>query len=171
VTLYEALAGSPPHGDHDVRSLMRKLQEDAPPLETRVRVPGPLGASIMAAVARDPARRPSAEQFATMLAATEAIALPEPMPVAGWTRTQKLVVAALAVLALLVLIWRVSSRSSSSTPSLGATPQTQEERAEEDPATESDQPTVDQDGNPVDDEAYDQANRRGRGHGKKHHRD
>jgi eukaryotic-like serine/threonine-protein kinase len=192
VTLYEALAGTPPHGDHDMRSLMRKLEEDPPPLHTRVSVPGPLGASIMAAVARDPARRPTAEQLANMLSAVEhtpviphvtatsfgigPVVLPRaaspvtlsvgpPVAAAGWTRTQKLVVAAVAVLALLVIIWRVRDRSEPAVQNVNA-------HADEDREPEDDQPMVyDQYGNPVDEETrqqvLDEMNSRGRGRGKK----
>jgi eukaryotic-like serine/threonine-protein kinase len=197
VTLYEALAGTPPHGDHDMRSLMRKLEEDPPPLHTRVSVPGPLGASIMAAVARDPARRPTAEQLANMLSAVEHVPFVPPVtatslgispvvlpraasPVTlsagparagttGWTRTQKLVVAAVAVLALLVIIWRVRDGSAPSDNGSNARAADDEDNREPD----EEQPTVlDQYGNPVDEETakqiLDEMNSRGRGRGKKH---
>jgi eukaryotic-like serine/threonine-protein kinase len=198
VTLYEALAGSPPHGDHGMQSLMRKLEEDAPPLHTRVSVPGPLGASIMAAVARDPSRRPTAEQLANMLAAVEQVPViphvsatslgiaPVVLPraaspvtlstgpaavvaAAGWTRNQKLVVAAIAVLALLLIIWRVRDRPAADASAPSANAEDTEESSE--PA--DDQPMVyDQDGNPVDEETrrqvLDEMNSRGRGRGKKH---
>ncbi|HEY5951826.1 MAG TPA: serine/threonine-protein kinase, partial [Kofleriaceae bacterium] len=143
VTLYEALAGTPPHGDNGMQSLMRKLEEDPPPLHTRVSVPGPLGASIMAAVARDPARRPTAEQLANMLCAVEQVpviehvsatslgvapfalppaAAPVTLPAApagatGWSRTQKLVVAAIVALALVLIVWRVRDRPNPTVPS------------------------------------------------------
>src|SRR5213076_2642832 len=42
---------------------------EAPALaEKRADVPGPVGAAIMTGLARDPAKRPSAEQFAKLLA-------------------------------------------------------------------------------------------------------
>ncbi|HEY5944668.1 MAG TPA: serine/threonine-protein kinase, partial [Kofleriaceae bacterium] len=34
-TLYEALAGGPPHGDHDMAALLRKLEAPPPPLRER----------------------------------------------------------------------------------------------------------------------------------------
>jgi len=66
-TLYEALTGAPPHG-HDLPSIMRKLQDDATHVSTRCVVPPALANAIMAGLARDPARRPSAEAFAQLLA-------------------------------------------------------------------------------------------------------
>jgi serine/threonine-protein kinase len=69
-TLYEALVGTPPHGDHDMRSVIRKLEADPPPLSTHRPLPASLEAAIMATLARDPARRPSADQLAHMLAVT-----------------------------------------------------------------------------------------------------
>jgi serine/threonine-protein kinase len=70
-TLYEAIAGVPPHGDHDMRSLLRKLEAPAPPLRELRAVPPSLEAAIMAAVALEPAQRPSAEELASRLAAFE----------------------------------------------------------------------------------------------------
>lgn len=67
-TLYEALAGQPPYGNHDMASLIRKLEEEPTPIAAVVAAPGALGDAIMAALARDPARRPSALQLAAMLA-------------------------------------------------------------------------------------------------------
>lgn len=67
-TLYEALAGQPPYGNHDMASLIRKLEEEPTPIAAVVAAPGVLGDAIMAALARDPARRPSALQLAAMLA-------------------------------------------------------------------------------------------------------
>jgi hypothetical protein len=91
-TLYEALTGAPPYGDHDMQSLVRKLEQDPPPLREQIAVPPALGDVIMAALSRDPARRPSAEQLAQRLASadmSEARALPAAgfpaagLPVAG----------------------------------------------------------------------------------------
>lgn len=67
-TLYEALAGGPPHGDHDMQSIVRKLESEAPPIHTKREVPSILGDAIMAALSRDPARRPSAAELAARLA-------------------------------------------------------------------------------------------------------
>ena len=117
-TLYEALTGQPPYGDHDMQSLVRKLEEDAPPLHTRTRVtvPGPLGDAIMASLSRDPTKRPTAEQLGQMLSALEPPAKRAPAAAAaaagGWTRTQKLVVAGIAAVVLGVVGWRLASRPS-----------------------------------------------------------
>jgi serine/threonine protein kinase len=69
-TLYEALAGAPPHGEHDMPSVVRKLEHDPPPLHLRCPVPRTMADAIMAALARDPAARPTADQLAQRLAAT-----------------------------------------------------------------------------------------------------
>jgi serine/threonine-protein kinase len=61
-TLYEALSGAPPHGDHDMRSVIRKLDHEAPALSEKRDVPGALGAAIMAGLSRDPEKRPTAER-------------------------------------------------------------------------------------------------------------
>ena len=187
VTLYEALAGMPPHGDHDMRSLMKKLSEDPPPVQTRVAVPGPLGDAIMAALARDPARRPSAEQLAHMLAATEAAgaavgpvaAVAAPLPRRSSSRKQKLVIAALAALLFGIIIWRArGDRSSPAAQAQTTTPaaetQAQEPDGEDNRPDEREPVLVDQDGNPLDEETARQVMdqmRRGRGHGKKHRGD
>ncbi|NVB82427.1 MAG: serine/threonine protein kinase [Kofleriaceae bacterium] len=185
VTLYEALAGTPPHGDHDMRSLMRKLSEDPPPVQTRVAVPGPLGAAIMAALARDPGRRPSAEQLASMLAATEHASAPPaasrdmavaPVATRGWTHKQKLVVAAIAVLALLFIIWRERDRPVPAAAANAHAPDATADEGEEISEPDLQQPTVlDQYGNPVDEETarqvLEQLQHEGRGRGRgKHHR-
>jgi eukaryotic-like serine/threonine-protein kinase len=85
VTLYEALTGAPPHGDHDMSSLLRKLDSPAPPLGTRRAVPPSLEAAIMAALELDPAQRPSAEELANRLAAFEdsMIGAPAAAPIAA----------------------------------------------------------------------------------------
>jgi serine/threonine-protein kinase len=67
-TLYEALAGAPPHGEHDMPSVVRKLEHDPPPLHLRCPVPRAMGDAIMAALARDPAARPTADELAHRLA-------------------------------------------------------------------------------------------------------
>ena len=79
-TLYEALAGAPPHGEHDMPSVVRKLEHDPPPLHLRCPVPRTMADAIMAALARDPSARPTADQFAQQLAATEEIAVVVPPP-------------------------------------------------------------------------------------------
>jgi hypothetical protein len=188
VSLYEALAGEPPHGDHGMQSLMRKLEQDAPPVQTRVNVPGPLGAAIMAAVSRDPARRPSAEQLANMMAAVEhtlpvgygtatqlgvvpmpAAASPVMLPAARTNANRsrmKLALAAIAVIALVLIIWRVRDDAGSNVPNASTSP------ADTDDDAADDQPMVlDQYGNPVDEETARQIledlDHRGRGRGKK----
>jgi len=70
-TLYEALTGAPPHGDHDMSSLLRKLDSPPPPLGARRAVPPSLEAAIMDALALDPKQRPSAEELADRIAAVE----------------------------------------------------------------------------------------------------
>ena len=70
-TLYEALAGAPPHGDHDMQSVVRKLEQDPPLLSMRREVPAALEDAIMATLARDPAQRPSADELAHLLAITD----------------------------------------------------------------------------------------------------
>ena len=79
-TLYEALAGAPPHGEHDMPSVVRKLEHDPPPLHLRCPVPRTMADAIMTALARDPAARPTADQFAQRLAATQELAVVAPPP-------------------------------------------------------------------------------------------
>jgi eukaryotic-like serine/threonine-protein kinase len=78
-TLYEALAGTTPHGEHDMQSLVRKLETDPTPLSARCTVPAALEHAIMAALSRDPARRPRADELAALLA-HEATALAPASP-------------------------------------------------------------------------------------------
>jgi hypothetical protein len=151
----------------------------------------------MAAVARDPARRPTAEQLANMLAAVEQVPIipsvtatrfgvgpvvlppvaapvtlssgPVPGGAPGWTRNQKLAVAAIALLALLLIIWRVRDPDSATGRN---EPNAAVEDSEDSREPEDDEPMVyDQYGNPVDEETrrqvLDEMNSRGRGRGKK----
>jgi eukaryotic-like serine/threonine-protein kinase len=97
-TLYEAIAGAPPHGDHDMQSVVRKLEHDPPPLHLRCRVPRTIADAITAALARDPAARPSAEQFAQRLAGNDDSTLVIVTPPA--TSSKRIV--AIAILAALV---------------------------------------------------------------------
>jgi len=112
-TLYEALSGAPPHGDHDMRSVIRKLDHEAPALhEKRSDVPGSVGAAIMAGIARDPAQRPSAEDFARMLATTDdrvPVAPRAPRP--PMSPRTKLIAGALATIAVAILAVALSRRS------------------------------------------------------------
>ncbi|MGE0546941.1 MAG: serine/threonine-protein kinase [Kofleriaceae bacterium] len=66
-TLYEALAGSPPHGHHDLVSILRKLDREPPRLDARLAIPPVMVDAIMAALARDPSQRPSAADLARRL--------------------------------------------------------------------------------------------------------
>jgi serine/threonine-protein kinase len=125
-TLYEALAGTPPHGDHDMQSVIRKLEQEAPPLATHRQVPGALGDAIMAAVSRDPAKRPTAAQLAERLAASDDAVPLVPITPAPATATTAAasrggrigyVLAGLAVVALVgVLIAKRGSSSGSARP-------------------------------------------------------
>ncbi len=83
-TLYEALAGAPPHGTHDLPSVVRKLEQDPPPLHFRCAVPREMADAIMAALSRDPAARPTADDFAARLAPAEVeVARAAPAPSAA----------------------------------------------------------------------------------------
>jgi eukaryotic-like serine/threonine-protein kinase len=119
-TLYEALTGVPPQGDHDIRSLIRKLEQEPVPIQARCPVPGTLGDAIMAALARHPAKRPSADEFARVLAADE----PDSKPLLAsnpWSRSRNLVIAVLGIgaAALGAAIVIAVDRSQ---PSAGASP-------------------------------------------------
>ena len=110
-TLYEALAGAPPHGEHDMPSVVRKLEHDPPPLHLRCPVPRAMADVIMAALARDPAARPSADELAQRLASsTEAIVVvPPSSPRMKWIA----IAAALFAAALLAVAIVVRLRSTS----------------------------------------------------------
>ena len=110
-TLYEALTGTPPHGDHEIRSLVRKLQEDPPPVHTLRAVPGPIGDAIMRALSRDPAQRPGAEEFAQLLARSELA--PEPTPPRRKDRTLAYVAIIAALVAAIMLMLAIRSRMTS----------------------------------------------------------
>jgi len=75
-TLYEALTGAPPHGEHDLASLIRKLEQPPRPLRAHRDVGPALDAAIMQMLASDPAQRPTAAQLAHLLAADRAPARP-----------------------------------------------------------------------------------------------
>jgi serine/threonine-protein kinase len=184
-TLYEALSGAPPHGSHDMQSVIRKLEEEPPPLATKVAVPGPIGDAITRALAKDPAARPSAEQFARMLAGDESqtralppTSTPTPTPRATPAPRLKLIAGALAAVAIAVLAIALSSRSSSSSPVPSAL-QREEATPTEQPSSDEPQPmVVDENGVPYDDETArkileemkrdaDEELRHGKGRGKK----
>jgi serine/threonine protein kinase len=195
-TLYEALSGSPPHGDHDMRSVIRKLDHEAPALaEKRADVPGAIGAAIMAGLARDPEKRPTAEQLAKMLAQTDdRIAPPPPrveprppVPRAPVSPKLKLLAGALAAIAVAIVAIALSNRGTENAASpidrspVSASPE--EATPTEQPRDEQTPMVVDQYGNPVDEEtakaildqmqrdAEEQMDRPGKGHKKKKRKD
>jgi serine/threonine protein kinase len=200
-TLYEAVTGTPPYGDHDLPSRMRKLEQDPPPLRGQPGVPVSLGDAITATLARDPARRPSAEHLAQLLASSEVSEAPVAPAPATWSRTRKLVVAGLVAAALLVVLLATRARPQDSAhvvppgapairSELRAVPHGEpaepntEPDAEPDPSQNETQPmVVDENGNPVDEatarRVLDQLERdnrhqpgsRGRGHHKHKDRD
>jgi serine/threonine protein kinase len=155
-TLYEALTGVPPHGDHDMQSVVRKLEQDAPPVVTRRPVPGALNDALMATLDRDPAKRPSAEELAQLLAASETDE--RRVARAPSTRT-KVIAIALAAVAIAFVIFAVTREKRGTAPSLQPSFVPREQPHAAEPAApaplEPSQPQpqiVDQWGNPVDDE-------------------
>jgi serine/threonine protein kinase len=94
-TLYEAATGKPPHGVDDVGALLKRLDDDPPPPKG---MPEPIAVAILAALARDPAQRPTAEQLAHMLAPAEA-----PAASKWWTRRRIAIALGAAAIALIVL--------------------------------------------------------------------
>jgi serine/threonine-protein kinase len=106
-TLYEALTGVPPHGDHDMQSIVRKLEQDPPPAHTRRPVPASIDHALMATLARDPAKRPTADQLAHLLANTDDRAVPRPP--ARRTKAIALGLAAIAIVLVIVAITRDKS--------------------------------------------------------------
>jgi serine/threonine protein kinase len=99
-TLYEALAGSPPHGDHELLSVARKLDTDPPPLDC-----GAVGEAIMSGLARDPAARPTAGELARLLARDDRSGLRRPSP------ALKVVALCLAALAIGIVTLAVLRRT------------------------------------------------------------
>ena len=158
-TLYEALSGAPPHGSHDMQSVIRKLEEEPPPLATKVAVPGALGDAIMRALAKDPAARPTAEQFARMLAGDEtAPRVVPPSPRAAASPRLNWIAGALAAVAIAVLAIALSKRSSDSP--LPAALQEQATPTEQ-PSSDEPQPmVVDENGVPYDDETARRSSKR-----------
>lgn len=151
-TLYEAISGAPPHGSHDMQSVIRKLEEEPPPLATKVAVPGPVGDAIMRALAKDPAARPTADQFAGLLAGDESSTrIAPPMPRATPASPMlKWIAGGLAVVAVIVLAIALSKRS---TPSLPAALNQEPATPTEQPSSDEPQPmVVDENGVPYDDE-------------------
>jgi hypothetical protein len=72
VVLYELLTGKPPFESKDGALwpliLAHVKQAPRPPRETDPSIPAPLEAAVLAALAKDPAQRPSAEELAALLA-------------------------------------------------------------------------------------------------------
>lgn len=178
-TLYEAISGAPPHGSQDMQSVIRKLEEEPPPLATKVAVPGPIGDAIMRALAKDPTARPTAEQFARLLAGDDSSTrIVPPTPRATPSPRLKWIAGGLAVVAVIVLAIALSNRSSSQSPIPSAL-QREEATPTEQPSSDEPQPTVvDENGVPYDDETArkileemkrdaDQEMHHGKGHKKK----
>jgi len=149
-TLYEALAGVPPHGDHDLRALVRKLDQDPPPLRTHRGVSPALERTIMATLARDPAQRPSADELARLLAVSDAnestvrIAVPASAaraPRASSTRTKAIALALAVIAIVLVAVALTRARPSAAgaqpahDPRPGATKPTEKPRKQKSKAT------------------------------------
>lgn len=133
-TLYEALTGAPPHGEHDLASLIRKLEQPPRPLRELRDVGGALDAAIMLMLASDPAQRPSAAQLAHLLASDRAPSRPRSN---GWLIA--------AIIALVVLAIGLIARGSAtaSEPDAGVTapappPEEEEERPGPPPPHEPD---------------------------------
>jgi serine/threonine-protein kinase len=122
-TLYEALAGAPPHGDHDMTSVVRKLDHDATPLHLRCPVPRAMADVIMDALARDPAKRPAAEDFARRLAGDDVVEIvpvpqrPESRSITGIAIGVAIIAACLLALAIVVRV-----RDTKPAPSTFASP-------------------------------------------------
>ncbi|HEY0988998.1 MAG TPA: serine/threonine-protein kinase [Kofleriaceae bacterium] len=114
-TLYEALTGAPPYGRHDMASLIRKLEHEAPLRPAGNTVPGALSDAIMTALEHDPARRPSVEQLAHQLACADDDT-PRPAPrSARPTRRRTLLVASIVTIALVTTLLATRDRSPSTT--------------------------------------------------------
>ncbi|MGE0868165.1 MAG: serine/threonine-protein kinase [Kofleriaceae bacterium] len=107
-TLYEALAGAPPHGHHDVVSILRKLDREPPRLDAGLGIPPAMIDAIMAALSRDRSQRPSAAELARRL---ETIAQTSAPPITHSDRTRKRVAIVLSVIAVAALSIAVLDRS------------------------------------------------------------
>ena len=159
-TLYEALTGAPPHGDHDMTSVVRKLEQDAPPVNARRPVPSALDHAITATLSRDPSKRPTAEQLAHLLANTS-----DDEPIVAPARTSpsmrtKVLALALAAIAIGFVAFAVSRNTGTSSapalePSLKPAQKVPAVPSESEEPLQPKQPqprVVDPWGNPVDDE-------------------
>jgi serine/threonine protein kinase len=109
-TLYEALAGVPPHGDHELLSIARKIEQDPHPLPR-----GPVGDAIMAGLARDPAHRPSAAELASLLARDE-----EPIVITRPSRALKTLAILFALAAIVAVAFAVNKRARGSSEAKAA---------------------------------------------------
>jgi eukaryotic-like serine/threonine-protein kinase len=195
-TLYEALTGSPPYGLHDMQSLIRKLEQEPPPLRSWPAIPGPLGDAIMSTLARDPSKRPSADQLAHLLAASDRVDAAVATRAPGWTRTRSLAIGGVLAAALLIIIAasRARSPATSSLTAPAAATDTHRDAippsapgdssADHAAPTETRPMVVDEYGNPVDEETarrvleelerddrHDRDEPPSRGRGRKKHKD
>ena len=94
-TLYEALTGDVPYGERDLGSLIAAMKHDPPRIAS---APPVIRDGIARALARDPADRPTAAEFAELLAE------PRVPVVAPPRRTGWLVLAGLVALAIVVAL-------------------------------------------------------------------
>src|SRR5262249_13960992 len=132
-----------------------KLDHDPPPITAHRDVPGPLGKAVMAALARDPSHRPSAEQLAHMLAIAD-----EHKPRG---RVLPIIAGIAALVAIIMIGLALRSRSAHELPAADPSPQAKPA----DPPAKSRPPSfaappsgsaaqrpnvVHENGNPVDDE-------------------
>src|SRR5687768_15999517 len=85
-----------------MKSVVRKLDHDPLPLHLRCPVPHAMADAIMAALARDPAARPTADDFAKRLAGDTALVVVPPAP--ALNRITRVVIAAAILAACLLAI-------------------------------------------------------------------
>jgi len=174
-TLYEALTGTPPHGDHEIRSLVRKLAEDPPPVQTLHAVPGPIGDAIMRALSRDPAQRPTAEEFAHLLARSELppdeLRAPRRSPVLAYVAILAALVAAIMMMLAIRSRMTTAAQHPKPAPIPVAKPRTVAPKKQEPPKPVAPPPDQDTAQRMLEDmkrEAQEEAQRLGRKH-RKHH--
>ncbi|HEU0037011.1 MAG TPA: serine/threonine-protein kinase [Kofleriaceae bacterium] len=154
-TLYKTLAGQPPHGDKAITALFTGVAHEAPPLSERVAVPAGLEATIMRALAIDPAERPSAAEFAQLLAdepdAVVAIAEPSTVPAVQGSRLQRWILAGVAAIAIVGLIAAIThgGGDGASATSLSGSPTAPAANAPADDSQAADDPPQPDDDVPV----------------------
>jgi serine/threonine-protein kinase len=139
-TLYEALTGVPPHGDHDLRALVRKLDHDPPPIHTRRAVSAPLERAVMAALACDPERRPSADELARLLAITEVETQPVPQEPSARTKALAIVLAAVAIVLVVIATTRDPRGAGPTLESVATSPARPAPNAKPRPSARADEP-------------------------------